>query len=103
VSDAPEVTTEDLAAARERGAVVVDVRNEDEWVGGHVPGALHIPMGELASRWEEIPRGDRVYVICAVGGRSLRAAKALIDAGVDAVSVAGGTIQWADEGRPIER
>ena len=100
---APEVSTAELADAYERGdIVVVDVRNDDEWAGGHVPAAIHMPLPALGARWEELPRDKRIYVICAVGGRSLRAAEALIGAGLDAVSVAGGTNQWADEGRPIE-
>jgi len=102
VTDAPEVTTAELAEARAAGAVVVDVRTQEEWDGGHVPGAIHMPMDMLGERFEELPTDQRVYVICAVGGRSLRAAAALIGAGLDAVSVAGGTKQWAEEGRPIE-
>ncbi len=100
--DAPEVTTDDLAAAVEVGAVVLDVRTPEEWAGGRVPGAVHIPLDELSARWEELPGDQRIYVVCAAGGRSLRAATALAGAGVDAVSVAGGTKQWAEEGRPIE-
>jgi rhodanese-related sulfurtransferase len=63
-----------------------------------VPGAVLIPLPELAARQEEIPDGDPLYVICAAGGRSLTAAKALVDAGYHAVSVAGGTNGWIERG-----
>jgi rhodanese-related sulfurtransferase len=100
--DPLEVTTEDFAAARDAGAVVLDVRTQAEWDEGRVPGSVHIPLDELAERWEELPADGRVYVLCSAGGRSLRAANALVKAGLDAVSVAGGTNQWTDEGRPLE-
>lgn len=100
--DAPEVTTEELAEAHAAGAVVVDVRNDDEWSTGRVPGARHIPLDQLPARWEELPKDERIWVVCAVGGRSLKAATALVEAGLDAVSVAGGTKQWIDEGRAVE-
>jgi rhodanese-related sulfurtransferase len=106
-STAPEVTTADLAAALAAAdaagpVVVLDVRTPAEWNDGRVPGATHIPLDELGNRWEELPTDGRIYVVCAAGGRSLKAATALVGAGVDAVSVAGGTKQWAEEGRPIE-
>jgi rhodanese-related sulfurtransferase len=102
---APEVTTAELAAARDAGdAFVLDVRRPDEYAAGRVPGVHLLPLNELAARWEaEIPKDQRIWVICAVGGRSVTAAKALIGAGIDAVSVAGGTRRWAEEGREIER
>jgi rhodanese-related sulfurtransferase len=102
MSDAPEVTTADLAQAIDGGAVVVDVRTDDEWASGHVPGAVHLPLDQLGERWEELPKDERLYMICQGGGRSMRAANALIEAGLDAVNVAGGTKQWIDEGRPVE-
>jgi rhodanese-related sulfurtransferase len=104
MADAPEVTTDDLAAARDTdpAAVVVDVRTDAEWAEGRVPGAIHMPLDQLGERWEELPRDQRIYVMCAAGGRSMKAATALIGAGVDAVSVAGGTKQWAEDGRPLE-
>jgi rhodanese-related sulfurtransferase len=102
MADAPEVTTADLAAAREAGAEVLDVRTDDEWTSGHLPGSRHIPLDQLNARWEELPKDQRIYVICAVGGRSARAAAALVGAGLDAVNVAGGTKQWIEEGRPVE-
>jgi rhodanese-related sulfurtransferase len=97
-----EVSTAELAAAREKGAVLIDVRTQQEWDGGHIPGSLHIPMDELSERSEELPDDQRIYVVCAVGGRSLRAAQAMAGAGFDAVSVAGGINQWIDEGRDVE-
>lgn len=96
--DALEVPLEAFADAYEAGAVVLDVRNPDEYVERHVPGAKLIPLGELAERQDEIPDGDPLYVICAAGGRSLQAARALVDAGYRAVSVAGGTNGWAAAG-----
>jgi rhodanese-related sulfurtransferase len=96
-----EVDLATFAAAHEEGAVVLDVRNPDEYVAGHVPGAVLIPLGELAGRQDEIPAGDPLYVICAAGGRSLTATKALVDAGYKAVSVAGGTNGWIERGGAV--
>lgn len=98
---APEVDTAQLATALDGGAVVIDVRMPDEYVEAHVPGAVLIPLPELAGRADEVPKGDQVFVICAGGGRSLAAAEALNNAGWNTVSVAGGTKAWVDEGRPF--
>lgn len=99
----PETDVATLAAAHAAaaGATVLDVRQPDEYVEGHVPGAVLIPLGELADRRGEIPEGDPLYVICAAGGRSLTAAAALVGAGYPAVSVAGGTNGWIDAGHPV--
>lgn len=99
--DRLEVDLDTFAAALGDGAAVVDVRRPDEFAQAHVPGARLIPMEELGERLHEIPRDRRVYVICAVGSRSLAAAEALTSAGWDAVSVSGGTVQWLEEGRPV--
>ncbi|HEX3541299.1 MAG TPA: rhodanese-like domain-containing protein [Acidimicrobiales bacterium] len=96
-----EVDLETFAAAHAGGAAVLDVRNPDEYESGHVPGAVLIPLGELGARQDEIPDGDPVYVICAMGGRSLQATKAMVDAGYPAVSVAGGTKGWIERGHRV--
>jgi rhodanese-related sulfurtransferase len=99
---APEVGFDELEEARKQGAVVVDVRERDEYEKAHLPGVRLIPMSELQERWGEIPTEERVYLICQGGARSLNAATALRQAGVDAVSVAGGTGGWQKDGRPVE-
>jgi RND superfamily putative drug exporter len=104
MSDVPESLEVDLAtfaAAYAAGAALLDVRNPDEYEEKHVPGAVLIPLGELAERTAEVPSGDPLYVICAAGGRSLAAAQALVGAGYPAVSVAGGTNGWAAAGHPV--
>jgi rhodanese-related sulfurtransferase len=96
-----EVDLDTFARAHTAGATVLDVRNPDEYETAHVAGAVLIPLPELASRQDEIPDGHPLYVICAVGGRSLAATKALVDAGYPAVSVAGGTNGWIERGWPV--
>jgi rhodanese-related sulfurtransferase len=96
-----EVDLDTFAEAHADGATVLDVRNPDEYEAAHVPGALLIPLGELVERQDEIPEAEPLYVICAVGGRSLAAAKALVDAGYDAVSVVGGTNGWIERGGDV--
>ena len=96
-----EVTLESFAAAHADDAVVVDVREPGEYVAGHVPGAVLVPMGQLPSRLHELPKGLPVYVICASGNRSLSMTSFLVRAGFDAYSVAGGTSGWARAGRPV--
>jgi len=100
-SQSLEVDLGSFAKAYSEGATVLDVRNPDEYELAHVPGAILIPLSELAARQEEIPDGNPLYVICAVGGRSLTAAQALVRAGYNAVSVAGGTKQWMETGGEV--
>ena len=90
-----------FAAAHRDGAVVVDVREPVEYLGGHVPGATLVPVGEVASRLRELPRDTPIYLICGSGNRSMTTASFLLRAGYDAYSVSGGTSAWAREGHPI--
>jgi molybdopterin/thiamine biosynthesis adenylyltransferase/rhodanese-related sulfurtransferase len=97
-----EVDTLEAAAARDAGAVVLDVREPDEYQQGAIPGAIHIPRGQLESNVENriTDKGVPVLVHCASGVRSAFAAKTLQDLGyADVVSVKGGFNRWKDEGR----
>ncbi len=96
-----EVDIEQLEKARAAGTPVVDVRETEEYLEGHVPGVILLPMSEIAERVEEVPADGQVYVICHLGGRSLKVVQWLRQQGVDAYSVAGGTKAWADSGREI--
>jgi rhodanese-related sulfurtransferase len=82
-------------------AVVLDVREDDEWVAGHIDGATHIPMGEVPARLDELPEADPLYVACRASGRSARVAAWLNANGFDAVVVAGGMGEWEAAGRPM--
>jgi len=97
------VDVDAFAIAHAGGAAVLDVREPHEFAAGHVPGAVLVPIGQLGSRLHEVPDGRPLYVICALGGRSLRAATALRNqVGIEAVSVSGGTLGWIESGRPVE-
>jgi rhodanese-related sulfurtransferase len=83
-------------------AVLLDVREDDEWAAGHAPQAIHIPLGELAERIGEVPQDSgEVYVVCRMGGRSARATMYLNQQGWDAVNVAGGMQVWHQQGFPL--
>ena len=82
-------------------AVVLDVREDDEWVVGHIEGATHIAMGEVPARLDEVPDADPLYVTCRGGGRSARVAAWLNQNGYDAVNVGGGMGAWEEAGRPM--
>ncbi len=96
----PEISIEDYAAERDHGTTV-DVRERAEFAQAHVPGAVLLPMGQLASRLGEIDRSSRVHVICASGNRSKAMTDLLVAQGFDAVSVAGGTQAWIASGRAV--
>jgi rhodanese-related sulfurtransferase len=96
-----EVPLSAFAAAHSDGAIVVDVREAGEYVGGHVPGAALVPMGQLPSHLTDLPKDKPVYLICASGNRSLAMTSFLVRAGYDAYSVTGGTGAWAKAGHPI--
>jgi len=98
---APEIDVEALAALQAQGVPIIDVREVDEYVEGHVSGAVLIPLGEVPDRVGEIPADAPVYIICKSGGRSMRAAEFLNAQGFDTTNVAGGTMAWIDSGRPV--
>jgi rhodanese-related sulfurtransferase len=98
---AREITIPEFTAAHADGALVIDVRETFEYLAGHVPGALLVPLAELPRRLRELPTDRPVSVICATGNRSLAPADLLTAHGVDAVSVAGGTSGWMRAGHPI--
>jgi len=95
---ATEATIEQLKQARAAGAVVIDVRTPDEYAEAHVTGAKSLPLSELPTRKQEVPKDQPVYLVCQGGGRSTEAAELLSAAGYDVRSVAGGTTAWIESG-----
>lgn len=103
--ETPEVDVAQTVQAWTAGsAQIVDVREPDEWSEGHIPNAIHIPLGKLDDRAKELDPSRPVIAVCRSGRRSLVAAEALIEAGfVDAASLAGGMIAWAEAKQPVAR
>ena len=91
----------DLPAEFGPAAVLLDVREDDEWNRGHAADARHIPMGQVAARVDEIDRSATLYVICKAGGRSAQVAQLLAHNGYEPINVAGGMLDWAQAGRPV--
>ena len=95
-----EVDVARAAELQAAGAFVLDVREPDEWVAGHIDGATLIPLGELAGRTAEVPADREVVVVCRSGNRSAQGRDILLDAGFDAVtSMAGGMNDWIGAGK----
>jgi len=101
-----EIDEVDTTSARDlTDAVFVDIREQDEWDEGHIPGALHVSRGHLESRIETaVPdKARQVVLYCAVGNRSVFATKTLEDLGyANVVSLAGGYVDWKRNGFPTQ-
>jgi rhodanese-related sulfurtransferase len=97
-----EISVDELAEQLATGSRLVDVREHDEFEDGHVPGAVHVPLGTVADNVGVFRGEGPTYVICRSGGRSLRACEFLAGQGVEAVNVAGGTLAWQLSGRAVE-
>jgi rhodanese-related sulfurtransferase len=97
MNDVPAIGVDDLP----NGAVLLDIREDEEWTAGHAPDARHVPMSQLTGRLDEVPAAEPLYVICRSGNRSARVVAFLSQQGVSAVNVAGGMQSWAAAGRPL--
>jgi rhodanese-related sulfurtransferase len=98
------VTEIDPAGARrllETGALLLDVREDQEWSAGHAPEAVHLAMGAVSERMADIPTDRVVVCVCRVGGRSGAVASALAGAGYDVRNLAGGMLAWEADGYPV--
>src|SRR5439155_27016470 len=96
-SEIEEADAKSAQALLDDGAVLVDVRERDEWEQGRIPGAVHVPRGYLEQRIEQAApdRSQPVVLYCAAGNRSAFAAKTLADLGYERpVSLVGGYTDW---------
>jgi len=100
----PDVDPRELDALLAGGAELVDVRNSSEFAAGHLSGALNLPLGRLAERLEELPRGRTLVVHCQSGARAGVAASLLSARGFgDVRHLAGDYAGWMQAGRRVEK
>lgn len=97
-----EINVQAAAEMRADGAFILDVREPDEWVEYHIPGATLIPLGELESRLNEVPRDQEVVVVCRSGNRSQAGRDILRQNGyTQSTSMGGGMLGWQAAGYEI--
>ena len=100
---APEISVNEAYTMYQNGAFVLDVRTVDEWNEFHAPNTTLIPLDELASRVDEVPRDREIVVVCRSGNRSQQGRDILLNAGFENVtSMTGGLTEWRNLGYPIE-
>ena len=91
----------DAARLLAEGAALIDVREPEEWKIGRAPEALHIPLGELGARLNEVPTDRKLIMVCRSGVRSGTAASALVERGLPALNLAGGMQAWKAAALPV--
>ena len=97
----PACTPAEAAQALRDGAFLLDVREYEEWMAGHVDGATHVPMQQVPAHLAEVPTDRTVVCICRSGNRSSRVTQWLRDQGIDAVNMTGGMNAWASAQHPM--
>lgn len=96
-----EISVEEAVAKRDAGAFILDVRQPEEWNEFHVPDSTLMPLSELASRVDELPKDQEIVIVCRSGNRSAQGRDILLNAGFTQVtSMAGGLTQWKAAGYP---
>ncbi|MEP7347418.1 MAG: MBL fold metallo-hydrolase [Gemmatimonadaceae bacterium] len=104
----PQVSPTDLAARLASGpgkVTIIDVRRDDEWADGHIPGAIHVPLGRLLERLSSLPLTGTTEVVvqCQGGSRSAIGASLLRSKGIAAENLRGGMTEWSREGHGVVR
>jgi rhodanese-related sulfurtransferase len=99
---APEISVDQAYQMYQQGAFVLDVRTVEEWNEYHAPNTTLIPLDQLPSRLNELPRDKQIVVVCRSGNRSREGRDILLAAGFQATSMAGGLKDWYAKGYPIE-
>jgi rhodanese-related sulfurtransferase len=97
----PEVSADEAAEEVVDGALLLDVREDDEWTAGHAPDAVLMPMNSVPQRLDELPRDREIVVICRTGSRSERVTAFLVAQGFEAANVFGGMQAWAATGHEV--
>jgi rhodanese-related sulfurtransferase len=99
---ASEVSVDEASKLQEKGAFILDVREQSEWVQFHIPGAVLIPLGSLPDQLAKVPKDQPIIVVCRTGHRSAQGRDILLQAGYKNVtSMTGGVTEWQAKGYPI--
>lgn len=94
-----QVTIGELKGILPGGATLIDVREPDEYVAGHIPQAINIPLSAIQDSVQSFRDDNDVYLVCQSGNRSLRACEFLHDCDImNVVNVVGGTLGWIASG-----
>ena len=97
-----DISVNDVSKKMGGDAFILDVRQPDEYVQGHVPGAVLIPLDTLPNRLSEVPKDKEIIVVCRTGVRSAQGRDILKDAGFENVhSMTGGITAWIKQGYPV--
>lgn len=100
-----EISVSDFAElfSQSQELFLIDVRETDEYISGHVPGAIHVPLNEVPNRVDDFrnPNGGVTYVICKAGGRSASACEYVSQFSIETINIAGGTMGWLMQGHDV--
>jgi rhodanese-related sulfurtransferase len=95
------VSVDEAYQMYQNGTFVLDVRTPEEWNDFHAPNTTLIPLEELASRVDELPKDQPIVVVCRSGNRSQAGRDILLQVGFNATSMNGGLNAWRDSGHPV--
>ncbi len=101
LDDIPQLQPDEAAARMAEGAVMVDVREQEERAQARIPGTLFIPLSQLQRRWQELPRKPLILQ-CAAGARSHQAARFLAGHDFEVANLASGITGWYRTGHPVD-
>jgi rhodanese-related sulfurtransferase len=99
--EARNVNVKETLELVESGALLLDVREDNEWESGRAASATHIALNDVPDHLEEFPKDRTIVCVCRSGARSGRATKFLVERGFDAVNLEGGMLAWSAEGEPF--
>lgn len=98
-----EISVSEAFTKYQNGTFVLDVRTQEEWDEFHAPNTTLIPLDQLASRLNEVPRDREIVIVCRSGNRSQQGRDILLNAGFEQVtSMQGGLNEWRASGYPVE-
>jgi rhodanese-related sulfurtransferase len=95
------ITVDEALALIGNGALLLDVREDNEWEAGHAAVATHVTLSEVPDHLGDFAKDRLIVCVCRSGARSARAAAFLIEHGYDAINLEGGMLAWAGEDEPL--
>lgn len=104
MADTPEISVQQAQKRIQNGALLLDVREQDEYDEERIPGAQLLPLSELTLRFEdELPQGREIIAQCRSGKRSAQATDFLRSQGYDVTNLEGGILRWKAEDLATEK